>query len=1750
MPIPEEENTINKFGTPNTESVYPASKYLGKTGIEVSPEEQQQEAEETMQWLKESAKQARDLSDAVAPDEAKTDIQIQAERSEQEAHQKTYDTLDWISDQSHADNVQQSLNRWTWQTFLNPMKRDESFVMTEDIWNDVTKDVPRMFHHEFESAVSEEDARRIKADIDWRLGMEDRLGREGVAGRFGMAMLDPAFLALMVMTEGVAGATLGNALKSTSVSRRIGSMGKQMMEAEGTAGALYAGGMHLGKMGVRVGTGMAGVTSLMASESPVISIEDVPTAFLHGAAFGGALGGVGMGFSTLAKRIRVPKESHLMTESQFTKSGQKGHHKDVVLKSIEEGKHGEHVVADYFVKEKGLPKDQRPIHDAIRKHLGEDAYIVFENEAANRAMKGYWVNRPESWQAHIIRKYGNLEADALTFGEALRQTKLMWRADKQLQAAKKLERQLTLELQQAKKATPTKLLKDILKRHDKARQAVKKAQRDVKKAEKALLETDAAFESLIRKFKKSPQKYKRRFKDVLEAKHVPYSLTRPTRITGGHGKKTSLRFHRKNHVKGIDRIFMELDIIKSARQRILSEVRGGSKPKQRDLKILKEAEIKLKKYLKPEEQRIIKEMVKESNVIKGRRQNHLNTTKSELEGVFVQYEKTFKIKSRLRAKQSRARFERIAKAREAQSKARSARKKAKVNFEKFKPQFKRRREALATLKNNVKKDIDAGLAIPEAYLTEPNFAKIISNARKQGKEIKTFREPTQGVISDGAAKSIDKLTPKGEKLPKVLEEIAMVMGIGTEGKAFKEVSKMYSVFLNTFDHLGKQALKREARKREIVWDKKTTSQQLRDTIIEHDLVEGTKGLEGYKNMGSLIKLLEKSGFYFRTKPKKRKATKDDRIKMLKEFRRRADKAYEKYLETGEVRKGKAKPKPDAKPTKVKEDGTPELKENDAATSMAVFNKASVIAWAGIRKLFGKIPFSFTAEVGTLETHGALRFIAGETLQDSMARRHPITGEYMPVKFTAESKAIMHTNRTFVEAQGTYGNAESRWFKKNKMSMWDRATGKAEDAFGAEVSKVLRGGKSTDRHVNKAAQSLRKILDDADEFMAETGMIEQAFKDPNFLPRKILPSKVVDLIKQYGGKGGEWGAKQLEDKLVKQAILSGYKKAGEKISEQHADWLAKAWVRNVHKRGTVVDYNSNGFLGESSAATLRDYLKIAGLDDTKLINQILKKTRVSQDSRSPKFLKHRLLMDENFQTTLVDREGNTNIVKMTEFFDNNAKRVVWSHIRTLRGEAAWREIGVKFNEVRGLSTKDYVNHATTKEMWEFIEKDMGTHGASKAEVVKAQAHLERMEAAVKGKPYGEMSELATMARVLQKVSGSIFGGSFGLASIAELGQPLAHSSLKAYLKHVPALKGMIKDIRNGTVSSGLQKELAMLTGIGTEGKAFREIATMFEHYPMGKGEHMNAFENIAGKAQIKVLKYGGLIPIDAVQRQYAATLFVQHLLDSAIAGKPAYTLRRLQQIGLTQADADLIMSLMKKHSTYDGAGSQKLRLLNLEKWTGEQGQHAAMKLEEAIYLHTQKTIHQSHTGNIPHWAQNPLMRTIFQFRFFGMGSLETQLLSNLQAGDRRMAMSFATNTFFALISYMAIMTNKYGADKEKLAEVMATEELLKGMVYRSGYFANLGGLIDTLLPMGGLDPLSPHSRSTNLTTSWGLGGSPVGQILDNAFGALSAVTTSMIDEDTDFYTSKNMRNFTGMAWGKTLPLVATVERGFLNTLEEE
>lgn len=1689
----------------------------------------------------ESAKD-RDVRHQVTP--LSSDLEIQAKRNDENIFSDgKYSYKDYRVDRRASIGIGKSITRSLWQNVVNPIPVDDSFVFTEELFEEVTKDIDPMFWEEFEDAGSEAEVRRISADIKWRMSMMRRMDTKGYSGaeQFFSSMTDPMFLLAMFATEGMASATLGNVIKGAPIVsapyKGISNWGKQLMEAGGKAGGRYAALSHIGTLGTRVGTGMAGVSAITASENPMINYDEVPLHFAMGAAFGGTIGAAGMGIKTWSKRIKVPTEAHKMSRKQFIESGKQGSHRDAVLSSIENGTDDIGVILDYYVAERNLPPKLRIVTNASIKKHGKKYFETLELGYVQKTLGTYHYARPETRSEFLIRNYGIKEPN-VTFAEALKAQRKITKAKKNLAHHQKTRRKLENELLDVKKGKkPSSELKKLYKEVFEARRKVKQAKQSVQRANRNIKKHDLELDTLIKNIRKNPKKYKRMYKDVLEAEYIPVGK----RIVGGHRKKTAHRYHRKQHVKGFERVLFELDELKRIRQSILKDRKMGKKASQKKLKLLKEQEGKLNKFLVNDHKRIVNRLVKNSEVIRGRRVKNLKDAEVNLSKSMEAYLAKRKIKDTATLDRVSKRFKQLVKVENAIAASKKIRRKAEDNLMKLDSKVKYSRDKLAIAKRNVKNDIDAGRAIPESYLENSHFTKIIEKARRDGKEIVTFSERSQGGMADETAIIIEELTPKGEKGTRVAPKISPFIS--------DKANAVYQALVEPFHHLSLRQLKRECVKRGVAYSNNHKEKHLID-LLRTDALKKVSGggLSGNKHLGDVIKFLEKSGFKFKLVGKGRKT--EHKITMLKQYTSKLEREYNKYLELQKQSKKEAKVgKAEKEKTTQEKELPPEPVERDATISMGIFNKASVIVWQPIRKWFNKIPMSFTAELGTLETHGAMRFIAGLSLQDALPRRNPITGQLMPVSVSAESKALMRTHRAFAEAMESYGNSEKRWFKQNKKSVVSKMTNEAEDEFGAEVSKVLRGTyKGNNRHVLKAARDLRTVLKNADQDMALNGIIEKAFNDPNFLPRKIVPSKLVKLIKKYNMTDRKWGSTTIEEYLVKPAIIKGYEKAGIEIGEDHARWLAKAWTRNVHKRGTLVDYNSNGFLGEGGAEILEGYLSTVEGINKKIIKEILDKTRLNPDKSSPNFVKHRLLMDEGFKTKLTDGAGNTEVVAITDLFDNNAKRIVYSHVRQVHGEIAWREIGVKFNEVRGLSNKDYIRPATSDEMWKFIQDDMGKTGRDKPEIVLMRKHFERMEDAVKGRPHGEQSGLATVARVLQKISGSIFGGSFGLAAIAEIGQPLAHSSLKAYLAHMPDLKRLISDFRKGKVS-GLQKEIALATGIGTEGKAFREIATMFEHYPMGKGEKLSKWENLFGNTQIKVLKYGGLIPIDAIQRQYASTLFVQHLLNSSLSGRAPYTLKRLFALGLTEAESTSILKMLKKHATYESDGLHKVHLLNWNKWKGAEGQHAALKLQEAIYLHTQKVIHQSHTGNIPHWAQNPMMRTLFQFRFFGMGSLETQLLANLHAADRRSVVSFVTNTFFALLSYMAIMGNKYGADKEKMKEVMSTEELAKGMIWRSGWFANMGGFVDTLLPLVGLDPMSPHSRTSSLTTSWGLSGTPVGSILDNFYGLAKGAGTAAFSKDEDFWNRKNMRHASGMMIGRTLPLIATTERALLQSIPE-
>ena len=240
------------------------------------------------------------------------------------------------------------------ESLINPTPvKDESFAWTKESWAELSKDIPEEFHHELYDAMSQTEAGQISEDIKLRLKMIEGLseyGGAGVAGQFALAILDPAFLAAMVATEGAVGLTVGRALLASRPAKALrdfgagGGLGRQ---------ATYNVAGKLLKDSARVGAGMGGAGVLDAWESPIVSAEDIPHHIGMGAAFGLGFSGLGLGLKGMLRKNKVGNHPWQMTEAQFQRRKAKidekyqarEQHVEIALKNGEDVP--VHVLADF-----------------------------------------------------------------------------------------------------------------------------------------------------------------------------------------------------------------------------------------------------------------------------------------------------------------------------------------------------------------------------------------------------------------------------------------------------------------------------------------------------------------------------------------------------------------------------------------------------------------------------------------------------------------------------------------------------------------------------------------------------------------------------------------------------------------------------------------------------------------------------------------------------------------------------------------------------------------------------------------------------------------------------------------------------------------------------------------------------------------------------------------------------------------------------------------------------------------------------------------------------------------------------------------------------------------------------------------------------------------------------------------------------------------------------------------------------------
>ncbi len=115
---------------------------------------------------------------------------------------------------------------------------DPAFEFTEDVWSDLTKDIPADDHHIFEDAESREEADNIRKRYMEEREVEEQIAQAGWTGtsaRLLAGVLDESALAAVALTEGTAAPWIFSA-KATRLTRTLRAAGA----AAGTEGAIQS----------------------------------------------------------------------------------------------------------------------------------------------------------------------------------------------------------------------------------------------------------------------------------------------------------------------------------------------------------------------------------------------------------------------------------------------------------------------------------------------------------------------------------------------------------------------------------------------------------------------------------------------------------------------------------------------------------------------------------------------------------------------------------------------------------------------------------------------------------------------------------------------------------------------------------------------------------------------------------------------------------------------------------------------------------------------------------------------------------------------------------------------------------------------------------------------------------------------------------------------------------------------------------------------------------------------------------------------------------------------------------------------------------------------------------------------------------------------------------------------------------------------------------------------------------------------
>ena len=785
-----------------------------------------------------------------------------------------------------------------------------------------------------------------------------------------------------------------------------------------------------------------------------------------------------------------------------------------------------------------------------------------------------------------------------------------------------------------------------------------------------------------------------------------------------------------------------------------------------------------------------------------------------------------------------------------------------------------------------------------------------------------------------------------------------------------------------------------------------------------------------------------------------------------------------------------------------EPSMPQYDPIDPEVALEVLREITPIAgMAGARDVMG--PFqSFTNKLTNADAPVVLRAMGDKFIQTSIAPTKG--GETVPVTIAVDHRAESFFNVDMSQLAIDIVPAWLAWKAETAHAYRMRRTleKQPEIDFFSAVGQVRHGitPSISSPHVVVVAEGFKKLAKSLAEKLNEVGLTDGVLPHENYLTREWLPSLVGSGVKNYGI--------DVMTRLWGLAIS----RPNVNFTAREVSLMATSMVKNIHRRHIDPDYKSTGGVGESSLEFYQRNLEnVEGITKEE-VSRIMKK--LGKGSKKENFLRKRMELDMTVSITAKNKTtGATDVLKISDFMNTNAMELVARQSRKIHGLAESR---LKFNELAEVYNMD------PKDMgFDFMRQrlidELIARGNPADESLELFDHLTRIALGIPIDP--AITKLGEVARLFQQMTLAVFGGSFGIAALAEIGQPAAHTGLGALMRVSPDFKKFWKAAWSGKLDDPTIREMQLLSGYLRTYIAGTANANREHEFIMGAVTNADSWISRTTRMAETVaefgLKHGLLIPIDSFTRILAGATFKDQIINSALKGELGFSEIYAAQMGLETDMVWRIAQMMKQHSELvDVEGGVKIGMLNHHLWGDLE---AVEGMRWGMGLHVKRVVHQAQKGQYNNKFQGQIGRIFWQFRTFMLSAIEGQLLSGVQGmahGDKKAAVAMLTNSLFGGLSYVASVYSRYGLDEEKRKEYLALNEIAKGMLFRSGWFTMGAPIIDTTMKFTGHNPIFSHGRSSGMTSDF-LMGSPAIAVSNATAGAVKSLIAPVLNPEYKF-----------------------------------